>query len=169
MFWFVSRRDGEQLLSRCLEVILTGRVLLLLHCLNVLVYFTQRRGAVIGTVSRGDPHVRSDGFGETGGEEMPGAADASTQTVPWCSTTVSDLKQYSPSIFRCTICLRMVCEYYFLPVFRIILGTLAPFANVISKFRILISFCKKFIKSILVLWISSTWLFGGTVCLLPCD
>ena len=58
---------GEQQLSRCLEVILTGWMLLLLHCLNVLVCFTQRRGATIVAMSGGDPHVRSNGFGETGG------------------------------------------------------------------------------------------------------
>ena len=63
-------------------MILTCRVLLLLHCLNVLVCFTQRRGATIVAMSGGDPHMRTDGFGETRGEEMPGAADASTQTVP---------------------------------------------------------------------------------------
>ena len=126
------------------------------HCLNVLVCFTQRRGAAIGAVSGGDPYLRTDGFGETGGEEMSGVADAGTQTVPWCSTTVSDL----------------VSEYYFLSVFRIILGTLAPFANVIWKLRILVLFCINkfwFCELALLGWRLVNRLFGGIVCLLPCD
>ena len=68
--------------SYCLSVSSRAECHICFTVLNVLVCFTQRRGAAICAMSGGDPHVRSDGFGETGGEEMPGAADASTQTVP---------------------------------------------------------------------------------------
>ena len=49
---------------------------------QVLYCFMQGRGAAVVAVSGGNPYMRSDGAGETGGEEMRGAADAGTQTIP---------------------------------------------------------------------------------------